>query len=232
MGFLQAVPAGLGIGDTGGKKALGKFGAANAAVAARLRKFRPFRTRSAFGTQRIFQEGDETRFDQDSPFLQGAIDRFQQASEGGSEGILDLLRQRANPEFQRQFGSLENRALQQGRLGLNVGDAGGLPEFASFFGQKNQADLGFQLEAFEEDRRNRKSLFGELEGAHGFLSSELQNLLGFDQLQSGREIAAANIESGGLTSILQGSLSEAEQSARLFGGAISSIGVGPVSASF
>ncbi len=232
MGLFGGVGSFLGIGGNPGKSALSAFERGSGAVAGRLRKFRPFRTTSALGTNRLFQEGDETKFDVESDFITRAADQFRSAQEGGSEDVLALLRQRANPEFDRQFGRLESRALQQGRLGLSVGDRGGTPEFESFFGARQQADLGFQLQALEESRRERSSLLGEIGGIQGLLSGQFQDLLGAESLQSGREVAAANLESGGLTASLQGRLGEAATSRSLFGGAISSVGVGPFSASF
>ena len=231
MGILDLPSSALGFGDTGGQKALDKFGRQSAGVAGALRRFRPFRTTSALGTQRVFEKDGEAQFDIDSPFLTEALSQFGDAQTGGSDAILELLRSRAAPEFDRQFGRLESRALQQGRLGLNVGGRG-TPEFSSFFGAKQDADLNFQLQAFEESRRNRGFLLGEAGGIQGLLSSQLKDLQGFGQLQAGRDVAASNLESGGLIAMLQGLLSESDQDRSLFGGAISSIGVGPVSASF
>ena len=232
MGLFGGIKALVGLGSSDARNALSAFEKGSGAVAGRLRKFRPFRTTSAFGTQRIFQEGGENRFDIDSPFLSEALEQFGKAQSGGSADVLALLRQRGRAESSSQFGRLESRALQQGRLGLNVGDRGGTPEFASFFGAQQDADLGFQLQALEEARRQRSFLLGEAGSLRGFLRQDTDTLLGFDQLQSSREIAAANLESGGLQASLSGRLSEATQDRSLTGGAISSIGVGPVSASF
>ena len=230
MGLFGGIGSFLGIG--GDQTDVGGFQAGAGAAAGALRRFRPFRTTSALGTTNFSQEDGVTQFDIDSSFLTEALGQFGEAQTGGSDAILALLRQRAEPEFGRQFNRLESRALSQVRLGLSTGNRGGTPEFTSFFNARQDADLGFQLQAFEESRRNREFLLGEAGGIQGLLTDQFQGLLQGEGLNISSQIAAGNLDLQGLIAALQARIGQESTDNSLFGGAISSIGVGPISASF
>lgn len=223
--------AALGTDDSGAN-ALSNFEIESGRIAGGLGAFQGFQTTSPFGQQSFFQQGNESRLDINSPEFQRILSEFNKVSQAGSSGILEKLRARAAPGFSRAFGELESGTLAKGRLGLDVGDRGGIPEFEQFFGQKNQADLGFQLQAEQEFSAQKQGLLSQLFGIQGFLQQDLQAILGSQQGQTSRDIAAGNLEQGGLEALLAGQLGEAERGASLFNGAISSLGVGPVSATF
>lgn len=224
--------AALGFGERAGENALANFDANSGRVGAGLTGFQGFNTSSAFGNQRFFEQEGEFNLSQDSPLFAGILDEFNTNAAAGSGGILELLRQRAAPGNARQFAQTEAGVLNTGRLGLSVGDRGGIPEFDRLFAAQNQQDLGFQLEAEQQFSQGQAGLLSELQQIQGFLSADVDNVLSSQQTQSQRDIAAGNLEQAGLTTLLQGRLGQAGINNSLFGGAISSLGVGPVSATF
>jgi len=84
MSLLGGIGGILGVGPDPGADALNAFAGANAANAAELRKFRPFRVTSELGTQSIDQTDGVTQLQIDSPELTAAVARFEQAQTGGA----------------------------------------------------------------------------------------------------------------------------------------------------
>lgn len=230
MSLLGGFGAILGIGPDPEADALSAFGGGTRGIAGRLRRFRPFRTTSALGTQRIFKQDGKLKLDIDSPELDAAVARFSQAVAGGQEATLAKLRKQG--DLKGDANRLRKRAIAQGRLDPRAGGKEFTGDLSSFFSSAQDADIGLQLAAPGENRRLRGALLSEAGGFRGLLSGELQSLFQADQLQSAREIAGANIQQAGLQASLRGRLGEAKRFRSLLGGSVSSLGVGPISAGF
>jgi hypothetical protein len=126
-------------------------------------------------------------------FQQGMANMF---SAGDQEALynreLNTMRQAAEPEMNRQFNKLQDRLFAQGRLG----STGGAENMRGLFEAQNQADLGFQQNAFNRAANQRdfmgqmgqsqiglgSGLLGQNLGQH---QNTIQNIMGANQLGSG-----------------------------------------------
>lgn len=125
------------------------------------------------------------------------------AAAGNQSGLFDQFlntqRQAAQPQFNRQIQDLENRLFSQGRLG----STGGAEALRGVFEAQNQADLGFQNNAFGL-AQNQQGFLAGLGGQQIGLGSQLlgQNLGQFNQDISGLQGAlglGAGIEGQGFS---------------------------------
>lgn len=213
------------LGMTGGAESGGRAAGELRQIAQGIRDFRPVRIRDIRGTGVYGPDGVSFEASPEYAARQRDIgDFFGQATgalarynpETAEADTLAMLRRQSGRFFDTNLSRLESRLQAQGRIGLATGPSSANPELEGFFSAAGQTDLMAQLQAKEEARR-RGSFLMQQAGAAGGMYNEMANpfasgLFQFGQLDLGRNLGAANIETQGVQAQLAGE--RADQSAR------------------
>jgi len=217
MGLKSALGLG-GRGDSG-KKAAARL----SAIASDLRRFRPIRARSALGDVNISEGNIEFTPSEATAASIGSLESFfgsttrklAEFDEGdATERTLGLLRRRRQQKSDVDLSRLRSGLVSSGRLGLETGADTTNPEFKAFFAAQQGADLEAQLVASEEARRERGGLLqSAIAGGQGLFNfasggALTQSAFGLANLGLSRDIAAANIQAGGVQAQLSADLAD------------------------
>lgn len=223
------------FGLSGSESAGGRASGQLTDIANKIRDFTPIRIRSLIGDGTFDKEGASFTLDPRLKFgAETALNFFGDSvarladfdAEGAASRTLAKLRQRRAEAFNPTLSRLESRLLQQGRLGLGVGERAANPELSSFFGAEAMADLEAQLAAEAEARAQRESLMGAAVGGLGiaqesaFPTKLMQGLFDAESLRLSRELGAAKIESGGPELEYKGAEADRGNRAGFFGSLI------------